>query len=58
MLTNGEAGIDCINCGYQEIVTTQDGLEEMRKRLHWRQGDPVCPECNDTPTFEDYLEGE
>lgn len=56
MLSDGQAGIDCGNCGYKEVVTTNTEKDAMKKRLVWRQGDPVCPECDDSVWFEDYLD--
>jgi DNA-directed RNA polymerase subunit RPC12/RpoP len=56
MLENGQAGIDCINCGNQEIVTTEDKSESLSKSLEWVAGDPVCPECGDRVMYEHYLD--
>lgn len=57
MLENGQAGIDCINCGHQEIVTTEDDSELLSKSLDWAGCNPVCPECGDVVTYEHYLDG-
>ncbi len=59
MLTNGEAGIDCGNCGGQEIVTTEDKSELLSKSLGWSEGgDPFCPGCGNTVVYEHYLDSE
>ena len=59
MLTNGEAGIDCIHCGTKEVVTTEDESELLSKSLHWAEsGDPLCPNCGGTVTYEHYLDSE
>jgi|TARA_Y100000310_G_C20249453_1_gene608398 ribosomal protein S27AE len=57
MLTNGEAGIDCINCGHQEIAKTRDECDLLEIKLEWNDfGDPFCPVCGDTVMFEEYLD--
>lgn len=57
MLTDGQAGIDCINCGNQEIVTDEDSSDILSKSLHWTDnGDPICPKCGEPVTYEHYLE--
>ncbi|MGI9570184.1 MAG: hypothetical protein ACR2PH_10715 [Desulfobulbia bacterium] len=57
MLSNGQAGIDCINCGNQEIVTTESDSELLSKALEWSaSGDAICPECGNTVTYEHYLD--
>ena len=57
MLNNGEAGIDCTNCGYTEIVRDEGAMEEFKNLLRWdTEGSPVCPGCGLTVTFEDYLD--
>ena len=55
MLSEGEAGIDCINCGNKEIVTTADANELLSKSLDWDGGDPICPKCGNAVTYEHYL---
>lgn len=56
MLSDGEAGIDCGNCGHKEIASTNAEKEVMKERVVWQQGDPVCPGCNNSVWFEDYLD--
>jgi transcription elongation factor Elf1 len=56
MLSEGEAGIDCINCGHEEVVTTVKEANELSKKLTWSGGDPVCPGCGNSVTFEHYLD--
>jgi hypothetical protein len=58
MLENGQAGIDCINCGLQEIVTKEEDSELLSKSLNWVNYNPVCPECGSPVTYEHYLDSE
>jgi len=56
VIQDGKAGIDCINCGHQEIATNEDESELLSKSLHWAEnGDAVCPECGHTVTYEHYI---
>lgn len=54
----GEAGIDCTNCGHVSAVKTRRDCENLEKALEWFEGNPVCPECGDYLTFEDYIDNE
>jgi hypothetical protein len=57
MPENNQAGIDCINCGFEKIETTREGSDALCKSLQWLGQDPLCPECNHPVTYEDYLDG-
>ena len=58
MLTNGEAGIDCDDCGYQLIAKTKSHEKEIIEFLVWPDDccDPLCPECGAQTTFESYID--
>ena len=57
MLQNGQAGIDCENCGHQEIVTTKPESKALTEALHWvDDGDPICSECLEVVMYEDYID--
>lgn len=54
----GNAGIDCLNCGYIKEVTKEQDLE-FRKELSWSStGSPFCPECGHQVMYEDYTDCE
>jgi len=56
MVVDEKAGIDCINCGFEKIVTTKAESESLCKSLQWtKNGDPKCPECGHAVTYEDYI---
>lgn len=55
MIVKGQAGISCGACGHEEIVTSARLRGELEGNLTWANGDPVCPSCGITLTFEDYL---
>jgi uncharacterized Zn finger protein len=56
MIMDKHGGIDCQECGHQEVVTTKDELEKLRKWLIWDTDSPNCPECGNIVTFEDYID--
>ena len=51
-----QAGIDCINCGHSEVVTTEADSDLLVDKLEWLGSDPVCPECGNKCTYEYYLD--
>ena len=57
MLDDKTAGIDCINCGHQEVVKTGKKRDEMQDKLTWFIGGcAACPECGQPVMFEDYID--
>ena len=56
MLSDGQAGVDCGNCGHKEVVSTGVEKEALKARMVWRQGDPVCQGCSQSVWFEDYID--
>ena len=56
MIVDEESGIDCINCGFEKVVTTKAESESLKKSLKWTEnGNPQCPECGHSVTYEDYI---
>jgi len=57
MLNNGQAGIDCDDCGYLDIVYSKEHEAALFNALKWPDGhsDPLCPECGALVTFESYI---
>jgi transcription elongation factor Elf1 len=59
MLIDKHAGIDCLECGHEESVTTKAELQQLIDKLEWSSaGDPYCPECGNTVTLENYIDDE
>lgn len=55
MINKGEAGISCVDCGYEEKVTSERMRDSLEELLEWAHGDPICPGCETLLTFEDYI---
>jgi len=56
MLNDETAGIDCINCGFEEVVESKAESDSLKKSLKWtKNGDPICPGCGHPVTYEDYI---
>ena len=56
MLMDKQAGIDCINCGHQEVVKTELELIALQDKLEWGHDSPFCPSCGHIVTLENYLD--
>lgn len=55
-LNNGQAGIDCLECGYIKTADTAEKAKELSDSLRWHGGDPLCPDCGQSVTFEHYID--
>lgn len=56
MLNDETAGIDCLNCGFEEAVKTKTESDSLKKSLRWtKNGDTICPVCGNSVTYEDYI---
>ncbi len=59
MLNDKTAGIDCINCGFEKVVTNRADSDLLQNSLEWAEnGSAVCPECGNSVNYEDYIDGE
>lgn len=56
MINNGESGISCQECGYEEKALTKAAASDLKERLEWVNEDPVCPACTHIVWFEDYID--
>lgn len=56
MIYDGESGISCQECGYEQKALTKEEEDKLEKKLEWSNGDPICPECTHTAWFESYID--
>lgn len=55
-MNDEEAGISCINCGYEKVVTNKCESDRLQKSLRWTEnGSAICPECGNSVIYEDYI---
>ena len=56
MIEVNQAGFSCSFCGFSEVVETKGESDELVKKLTWKDGDPLCPECKNKCWFENYID--